>query len=124
MVVFPLLVISFMMKFVAFLFVIVAVLLILLILIQKGKGGGLTAAFGGGAGGGLWGAKTGDKLTWITVGLAGIFLILALVMSKCYKPTIKEIQTRQAQQTQQQAQQQLPKEQADMQMPKTIDTNE
>lgn len=74
----------------AVLFVICAVALILVVLVQKGRGGGLSAAFGGGAGGGLLGSKTGDFLTWVTIGLAGVFLLLAMVMAKFYKPSVSE----------------------------------
>ena len=90
MIVFPLLAVSFIMKVVAVLFLICAVALILIILIQKGRGGGLGAAFGGGLASGLLGSKTGDFLTWITIVLVGIFLVLAVVMAKFYKPTISD----------------------------------
>jgi preprotein translocase subunit SecG len=68
------------------LFVICCLALVLIILIQKGRGGGLSAAFGGGAGGGLLGSKTGDFLTWVTIVLVGVFLSLAVVLAKYYKP--------------------------------------
>ena len=68
------------------LFVICCLVLILIILIQKGRGGGLSAAFGGGGGGGLLGSKTGDFLTWVTIVLVGVFLSLAVVLAKYYKP--------------------------------------
>jgi len=87
MTVFPLLAVSFIMKVVAVLFVICCVALILIILIQKGRGGGLSAAFGGGMAGGILGSKTGDFLTWVTIVLVGVFLTLAVVMAKFYKPT-------------------------------------
>ncbi len=63
-----------------------ALALILIILIQKGRGGGLSAAFGGGMASGILGSKTGDFLTWVTIVLVGIFLTLAVVMAKFYKP--------------------------------------
>ena len=78
------------MKLVAVLFVLVAIVLILVILVQKGRGGGLSAAFGGGAGGGLLGSKTGDFLTWVTIILVAVFLFLAVVMNKFYRPEIGE----------------------------------
>ena len=68
------------------LFVICCLVLILIILIQKGRGGGLSAAFGGGGGGGLLGSKTGDFLTWVPIVLVGVFLSLAVVLAKYYKP--------------------------------------
>ncbi len=87
MAVFPLLAaVSFFMNLVAVLFVICCVVLILVILIQKGRGGGLSAAFGGGGAGGILGSKTGDFLTWVTIALVGVFLSLAVVMAKYYKP--------------------------------------
>ncbi len=90
MAVFPLLAVSFIMRVVAVIFLVCAVSLILIILIQKGRGGGLGAAFGGGLASGLLGSKTGDFLTWVTIVLVGIFLTLAVVMAKFYKPTISD----------------------------------
>ena len=88
MTVFPILAVSFIMNVVAVLFVICCVSLILMILIQKGRGGGLSGAFGGAmAGGGILGSKTGDFLTWVTIVLVGVFLMLAVVMAKFYKPS-------------------------------------
>ncbi|TKJ35711.1 MAG: preprotein translocase subunit SecG [Planctomycetes bacterium B3_Pla] len=87
MAVFPsLAAVSFIMNIVAVLFIICCVVLILVILIQKGRGGGLSAAFGGGGAGGILGSKTGDFLTWVTITLVGVFLSLAVVMAKYYKP--------------------------------------
>jgi preprotein translocase subunit SecG len=89
MTVFPILAVSFIMNVVAVLFVICCVSLVLIILIQKGRGGGLSGAFGGAmAGGGILGSKTGDFLTWVTIGLVGLFLTLAVVMAKFYKPSV------------------------------------
>jgi preprotein translocase subunit SecG len=88
--VFPLLALG-IMSFVAVLFVICAVVLILVILIQKGKGGGLSAAFGGGMAGGILGSKTGDFLTWFTIVLVGIFLTIAVLMAKFYKPVVSDL---------------------------------
>jgi len=59
------------MKLIAGIFVFCAVILVLVILIQKGRGVGLSGAFGGGMAGGILGTKTGDFLTWATIGLAG-----------------------------------------------------
>ena len=88
--VFPLLALG-IMSFVAVLCVICGVVLILVILIQKGKGGGLSAAFGGGMAGGILGSKTGDFLTWFTIVLVGIFLTIAVLMAKFYKPVISDL---------------------------------
>jgi preprotein translocase subunit SecG len=87
MTVFPLLAMGFVLKVVAVLFVVCCMALILIILIQKGRGGGLSAAFGGGMAGGILGSKTGDFLTWVTIVLVGMFLTLAVVMAKFYKPS-------------------------------------
>jgi len=84
---FPLLAASFIMTVVAYLFIICCMALILIILIQKGRGGGLSAAFGGGMAGGILGSKTGDFLTWVTIVLVGVFLTLAVVMARFYKPS-------------------------------------
>jgi preprotein translocase subunit SecG len=88
MTVLPILAVGILMKLVAVLFVLVAVVLVLVILIQKGRGGGLTAAFGGGMAGGLLGSKTGDFLTWVTIVLVAVFLFLAVLMNKFYRPEI------------------------------------
>jgi len=68
-----------------------ALMLIGIILIQKGKGGGLGGAFGGaGGGGGLLGTKTGDFLTWVTIGLVFLFFFLAIVLVKIGGNTVPE----------------------------------
>ncbi len=63
----------------AWLMIIVCLFLMLVILLQRGRGGGLSAAFGGGGGSAAFGAKTGDVFTWITVIVAVVFLLLAVV---------------------------------------------
>lgn len=93
MTVLPILAVGILMKLVAALFVLVAVVLVLVILVQKGRGGGLSAAFGGGMAGGLLGSKTGDFLTWVTIVLVAVFLLLAVVMNKYYRPTISDYGT-------------------------------
>lgn len=70
----------------AFLFCLVCVLLILLVLIQKGRGGGLSGAFGGVGSYSPFGTKTGDALTWATVVLTGLFLLIAVLANYVYKP--------------------------------------
>jgi preprotein translocase subunit SecG len=87
MTIFPMLAVSFIMNVVAVLFVISCVALVLIILVQKGRGGGLSGAFGGGMASGILGSKTGDFLTWVTIVLVSIFLLLAVVMAKYYKPS-------------------------------------
>jgi preprotein translocase subunit SecG len=85
---FPMLVVvSTIMNIVAVLFVLCCVALVLIILIQKGRGGGLSGAFGAAMPSGILGSKTGDFLTWVTIVLAGVFLFLAVVMDKFYRPS-------------------------------------
>lgn len=83
---FPLLAVGIIMNVVAVLFGLTCVVLILLILIQKGRGGGLSGAFGGAGASSVLGSKTGDFLTWVTIILVGLFLLLAVVMGKFYRP--------------------------------------
>jgi preprotein translocase subunit SecG len=71
---------------VTFVFCLICVLLILLILIQKGRGGGLSGAFGGVGSYSPFGTKTGDALTWATVILTGMFLLMAVLSNYVYKP--------------------------------------
>lgn len=69
-------------------FVLISAFMILVILIQKPKGGGLAGAFGGAGGGqqAMFGAKVGDFLTWVTVVLFTVFLIVAVVIVWTSKP--------------------------------------
>jgi len=103
MTVLPILAVGILMKLVAVLFVLVAIVLVLVILIQKGRGGGLSAAFGGGMASGLLGSKTGDFLTWVTIVLVAVFLLLAVVLGKLYRPEISDYGTAPAATTQQAA---------------------
>ena len=64
---------------VSFGLILVSLLLIGLILLQKNRGSGLSGAFGGVGGYSAFGTKTGDFLTWVTVGLTGLFLVLAVI---------------------------------------------
>lgn len=72
-----------------FLFVLASLLMILVILIQKPRGGGLAGALGGGGGGAqsVFGSKTGDVLTWFTVGCFVAFLLLSIVMTYVARPS-------------------------------------
>ena len=90
--------VPFIMKLVGIIWVLSAFCLIFIILIQKGKGGGLSGAFGGLGAGGLLGTKTGDFLTWVTIGLVVAFLGLGVIMVKFYKPSGPEIPTTELQQ--------------------------
>lgn len=64
---------------ITFLFVTICLLLIVVILLQKGRGGGLAGAFGGAGGHSAFGTKTGDVFTWVTVALAAMFVIVAII---------------------------------------------
>ncbi len=75
-------------KIMAAIWTLAAIAVVLIILVQKGKGGGLSSAFGGGLASGLLGSKTGDFLTWLTIAVAGLFLLMSVLMAKFYKPTI------------------------------------
>ena len=83
--------VGFFMKLVAVFFVLSAIILILIVLIQKGKGGGLGAAFSGGAASNIFGSKTGDFLTWVTIAVVAVFLSLAIIMDINYKPKVGDI---------------------------------
>ena len=65
--------------FTAVLFLLICFLLIVVVLLQRGRGGGLSGAFGGVGGHSAFGTKTGDFFTWLTVCLAGLFLLIAII---------------------------------------------
>ncbi len=67
---------SFMGTVVSIAIIATSLLLIGLVLLQKNRGSGLSGAFGGVGGHSAFGTKTGDVLTWVTVGLAALFLVL------------------------------------------------
>ena len=62
-------------------------MLIGVVLLQKGKGGGLSSAFGGGAGS-AFGTKTGDVMTWVTIVITGLFLVLSIGTAVAYRPEV------------------------------------
>ncbi len=65
-------------------FLFICVFLILIVLIQRPQGGGLGGAFGGGAAGSgqtAFGSRTGDVLTWATIGIFVIFLTLGALLN-------------------------------------------
>jgi len=73
------------------LFLLVSIVMILLVLIQRPQGGGLSGAFGAGGGGGgagqtAFGTKTGDVLTWATIGIFVCFLVFAIVLNFATRP--------------------------------------
>lgn len=80
--------VSFLMNVFIGLFIAIALLLMLVILIQKGKGGGVGSMFGGLGASSLLGSKTGDFLTWVTIGLVSFFLVLAVLMDKYLKTQV------------------------------------
>jgi preprotein translocase subunit SecG len=84
----PILAAGLIMNVLAVLFVICSIVLVLVVLIQKGKGGGLSGAFAGGMASGILGSKTGDVLTWITIGVVSFFIVLALVLDKWWRPVV------------------------------------
>jgi preprotein translocase subunit SecG len=77
------------MKIVMAFWVLAALILVLIVLIQKGKGGGLSSAFGG-IGSSLLGTKTGDFLTWVTISIVAVWLLLSIVAVKWFKPRASE----------------------------------
>lgn len=68
------------------LFIVISVLLIGLVLLQKNRGSGLSGAFGGVGGHSAFGTKTGDFLTWITVGLTAGLLLVAVAANFAFQP--------------------------------------
>ena len=70
----------------AILFAAIATVLVLVILLQRGRGVGLAGAFGGTGGQSAFGAKTGDFLTWVTVGMAGLLLFGAVILNYIFRP--------------------------------------
>ena len=84
----PLLAAGLIMGVIAGIFLICSIVLILVVLIQKGKGGGLSSAFAGGMASGILGSKTGDVLTWITIGVVSVFILMALVLDRWWRPTV------------------------------------
>ena len=72
------------------LFLIVCSLLIIVVLLQKGRGSGLSGAFGG-MGQTAFGTRIGDVFTWVTIILAGVFLLLAVTVNKWFHPRMEQI---------------------------------
>ncbi len=74
------------------LFLLVSIAMILLVLIQRPQGGGLSGAFGSGGGGAggagqtAFGTKTGDVLTYATIGIFVCFLGFAIVLNFATRP--------------------------------------
>jgi preprotein translocase subunit SecG len=71
------------------LFLLSGVFLILLVLVQRGRGGGLVGALGGAGGSSPFGSRAGDTFTRITIGAAGVWLLLAIclnLLNRWYPP--------------------------------------
>jgi preprotein translocase subunit SecG len=67
---------------------IVSIFLILVVLVQRGRGGGLTGALGGMGGQSAFGTKAGDLFTKITIVVAAIWILLAmLTIQRLARPT-------------------------------------
>lgn len=58
---------------------VLSIFLIMIVLIQRGRGGGLTGALGGLGGQSAFGARAGDKIMWMTAGLACVWILLCSV---------------------------------------------
>lgn len=61
-----------------FLLMMIGMMLIFIILLQRGRGGGLAGALGGMGGQSAFGTKAGDMFTRITIGLAAVWMIVAV----------------------------------------------
>lgn len=72
------------------LFLLICLLLIGIVLLQKGRGSGLSGAFGGVGGHSAFGARTGDFLTWVTVVLAGLFIVVAVALNFWMRPLTEQ----------------------------------
>jgi len=76
-----------------FLFAASSVILVLIILVQRPQGGGLAQAFGGAGGGATdtaFGGRTGDVLTYLTLGAFSIYLVIAISLNVIDNPTVEE----------------------------------
>jgi preprotein translocase subunit SecG len=70
--------------------VLLSAFLILLVLIQRGKGGGLAGAFGGMGGSSAFGSRAGDLFTRITIVVAGVWLLIAMIEVVVLQGVLKE----------------------------------
>jgi preprotein translocase subunit SecG len=69
------------------LFILVSIVMVVVILLQSGKGQGLAGSIGGGMGGSsvFGGRGAADFLTKATAWIAGIYMVLALLLSVIYR---------------------------------------
>jgi preprotein translocase subunit SecG len=86
---FALAAVPFVMKIIMGIWALTSLVLVLVVLMQKSKGGGLSSAFGG-LGSSLLGTKTGDFLTWVTICIVAVWLLLSIVAVKWFKPLTSE----------------------------------
>ena len=70
--------------FISTLIVLTSLFMICLILIQRGKGGGLAGAFGGVGGSSAFGTKSGDVFTRVTMIVASVWIVLAMIQVVLY----------------------------------------
>ncbi len=72
------------------LFLLISLIMVLVVLIQRPTGGGLSGAFGGASAGSsqtAFGARTGDVLTMVTIGIFVAFLLTAIFLNYQMDPT-------------------------------------
>jgi preprotein translocase subunit SecG len=110
--------VPFVMKVIVGIWVLLAVVLVLIVLIQKGRGGGLSSTFGG-LSSSLLGTKTGDFLTWVTISVVALWLLLSVVAAKWFKPEASEFLQGQGQMQSAPAQQSPAMPPAETQQPAT-----
>lgn len=71
-------------------FLFISLCMMLIVLIQRPQGGGIAGAFGGGgaegAGQTAFGAKTGDVLTTVTIGIFVVFIGSAIALNYLVRP--------------------------------------
>ena len=80
---------NYLLAIVIVLFLIISLLMVLIVLIQKPQGGGLSGAFGGAGAGSsqtAFGARTGDVLTLVTIGIFLAFLGTAVGLNYMIRP--------------------------------------
>lgn len=68
------------------LFGLVCLLLVVIVLIQPAHSEGLASAFGGGGGEAVFGTKTITYASRVTIVLAVLFFLLAIVLNKIHRP--------------------------------------
>ncbi|MDF1809060.1 MAG: preprotein translocase subunit SecG [Phycisphaerales bacterium] len=77
-------------------FLVISIVMILLVLIQRPQGGGLSGAFGASGGGGAgqtaFGTKTGDVLTYATIGIFICFLTFAIILNFATRPQTQSVE--------------------------------